>query len=119
MTIQEVEKIAQGRVWAGKTALELGLIDAIGNLQDAVRSAGEMADLQNYDVVYVRQPLTPREKMIQRLNRFLIGISNELKGHTLPPAVRMYEKLGSELKHVMELNDPKGTYAYCLICDIN
>jgi protease-4 len=119
MTIQDVEKIAQGRVWAGKTALELGLIDAIGNLNDAVRSAGELADLQDYDVVYIRQPLTAREKMIKRLNRFLIGIFNELKGPILPPAVRMYEKFGSELEHVMELNDPRGVYAYCLICDIN
>jgi protease-4 len=119
MTIQDVEKIAQGRVWAGKTALELGLIDAIGNLQDAVRSAGEMADLQDYDVVYVRQPLTAREKMIKRLNRFLTGNFNELKGLTLPPAVRMYEKFGSGLEHLMELNDPKGVYAYCLICELN
>jgi protease-4 len=119
MTIQDVEKIAQGRVWAGKTALELGLIDAIGNLHDAVRSAGELADLQNFDVVYVRQPLTAREKIIKRLNRFLTGIVNELKGPNLPPAVRMYEKFGTELEHVMELNDPRGIYAYCLICDIN
>ena len=119
MTIQDVEKIAQGRVWAGKTALELGLIDAIGNLHDAVRSAGELADLQNFDVVYVRQPLTAREKIIKRLNRFLTGIGNGLKGSALPPAVRIYERFGSELEHVMELNDPRGIYAYCLICDIN
>jgi protease-4 len=119
MTIQDVEKIAQGRVWAGKTALELGLIDAIGNLHGAVRSAGELADLQDYDVVYVRQPLTAREKMIKRLNRFLTGIVNKLKGPALPPVVRMYEKFGSELEKVMELNDPRGVYAYCLVCDIN
>ena len=118
MTAQDVEKIAQGRVWAGKTAVELGLVDAIGNLQDAVSSAGEMADLQDYDVVYVKQPLTAREKMIRRLNRFLTEISIELKGHTLPPAVRLFEKFGSDLELVMELNDPKGVYAYCLMCNL-
>ena len=36
---QDVEKIAQGRVWAGQTALELGLVDKFGNLQDAIESA--------------------------------------------------------------------------------
>jgi len=119
MSPQDVEKIAQGRVWAGKTAMELGLVDAIGNLQDAVESAAGMADLQEYDVVYVTQPLTAREKLIQRLNRFLTGVINRQWGRAVSPAVRMYQKFGSELEQVMELNDPKGVYAYCLICDIN
>jgi protease-4 len=119
MSLQDVEKIAQGRVWAGKTALELGLVDSIGNLQDAVRSAAEMADMQDYDVTYVRQPLTAREKMIRRLNRFLMGAFNKLWGKTVPPAVRMYEKFGSEFENLMELNDPRGAYAYCLMCDLN
>jgi len=119
MSPQDVEKIAQGRVWAGKTAMELGLVDAIGNLQDAVESAAGMADLQEYDVVYVTQPLTAREKLIQRLNRFLTGVINRQWGRAAPPAVRMYQKLGSEFEQVMQLNDPKGVYAYCLICDIN
>jgi protease-4 len=119
MSPQDVEKIAQGRVWAGKTAMELGLVDAIGNLQDAVESAAGMADLQEYDVVYVTQPLTAREKLIQRLNQFLTAVINREWGRAVPPAVRMYRKFGSELEQVMELNDPKGVYAYCLICDIN
>ena len=119
MAPEDVEKIAQGRVWAGITAKELGLVDAIGNLQDAIRSAAEMAALKVYDVIYVKQPLTAREKMIKRLNQFLTGVVNNIRGQTVPRAVRMYEKFGSELEHVMELNDPKGVYAYCLICEIN
>ena len=119
MMPEDVEKIAQGRVWAGKTAKELGLVDAIGNLQDAIGSAAEMAALKNYDVIYVKQPLTPREKMIKRLNRFLSGAVIRMGGQPVPRAVRMYEKFSSELEHVMELNDPKGVYAYCLICEIN
>jgi len=119
MSPQDVEKIAQGRVWAGKTAMELGLVDAIGNLQDAVESAAGMADLKDYDVVYVTQPLTAREKLIQRLNQFLTGVINRQWGRAAQPAVRMYQKFGSEFEQVMKLNDPKGVYAYCLICDIN
>ena len=119
MTIQDVEKIAQGRVWAGQTAKELGLVDAIGNLQDAIQSAAEMAALKDYDVIYVKQPLTAREKMIRRLNRFLTGAVNRIRGQSVPRAVQLYEKFGSELEHVLELNDPKGVYAYCMICEIN
>lgn len=117
MTPQDVEKIAQGRVWAGKTAMELGLVDAIGNQQDAIRSAAAMADLTDYDVTYVTQPLTAREKLIKRLNRFLTGVFNGVWDRTAPPAVRLYGKIGFEWERVMELNDPKGVYAYCLICD--
>jgi protease-4 len=119
MTPEAVEKIAQGRVWAGQTAKELGLVDALGNLQDAIGSAAVMAALKDYDVVYVKQPLTAREKMIRRLNRFLTGAVNSIRGQTLPRAVQMYEKFGSELEHVLELNDPRGVYAYCLVCEIN
>ena len=119
MTPQDVEKIAQGRVWAGKTAMELGLVDAIGNQQDAIRSAAAMADLTDYDVTYVTQPLTAREKLIKRLNRFLTGVFNGVWDRTAPPAVRLYGKIGFEWERVMELNDPKGVYAYCLICDVN
>lgn len=119
MTPQDVEKIAQGRVWAGKTALGLGLVDAIGNQQDAIRSAAAMADLTDYDVTYVTQPLTAREKLIKRLNRFLAGVFNGVWDRTAPPAVRLYGKIGFEWERIMELNDPKGVYAYCLICDAN
>ena len=119
MAPEDVEKIAQGRVWAGITAKELGLVDAIGNLQDATKSAAEMAALKNYEVIYVTQPLTAREKLIRRLNRFLSGVFNSLRGNTMPPAVRIYKNIGFELERVMELNDPKGIYAYCLICDLN
>ena len=118
MAPQEVEKIAQGRVWAGITAKELGLVDGIGNLQDAVGSAAELANLKDYEIVYVRQPLTAREKMIRRLNRFLAGVFDDIWGSSISPAVRMYEKLGAEFGQVMELNDPKGVYAYCLTCDV-
>jgi len=119
MTPQDVEKIAQGRVWAGKTALGLGLVDAIGNQQDAIRSAAAMADLTDYEVTYVTQPLTAREKLIKRLNRFLTVIFNGVWDRTAPPAVRLYGKIGFEWERIMELNDPKGVYAYCLICDAN
>ena len=118
MSPQEVEKIAQGRIWAGSTAKKIGLVDAIGNLQDAIGSAAELANLKDYDVVYVRQPLTAQEKMIERLNRFLTGVVHDIWGNSVSPAVRLYEKFGNELDQIMALNDPKGVYAYCLTCDL-
>ena len=119
LTHQDVEKIAQGRVWSGKTAKELGLVDQFGNLQDAVQSAAKMATLKDYDTIYIEQPLTAREKLIKRLNRFLAGAANNILGHAAHPAARFFKKLAPELEAIVELNDPQGAYAYCLICDVN
>ena len=52
MTLEEVDEIAQGRVWAGETALELGLIDNLGNMEDAIERAAELAELEDYQTFY-------------------------------------------------------------------
>ena len=118
MMPEAVEKIAQGRVWAGTTALELGLVDKIGNLQDAIAAAAERVDLKDYEVTYITQPLTTREQWIKRLNRLIIGILTALNpGHH--PAKRLYDTLiDAEIDHILHANDPVGRYAYCLNCRI-
>ena len=118
LTQQEVEKVAQGRVWAGKTAMELGLVDAIGNLQDAIQSAANKAGMTDYDVVYVEQPMTAREIMINRLNQFLTGVFDQVWLPPVHPLIGYYDNFATELKQLTQLNDPKGVYAYCLICDL-
>ena len=118
LTPQEVEKIAQGRVWAGKTAEALGLVDAIGNLQDAIRSAAEKVGLTDYDVVYLERPLSAREQLIDQLNQLLAGV---LSPPRLPMAARLagaYQNIAAGLQQFAELKDPKGIYAYCPICDL-
>jgi len=116
--LEAVEKIAQGRVWSGATAVKLGLVDKLGNLQDAVRSAAGRADLKEYEGTYVEQPLTAREKLIKRLNQFLFSyLKNGFLGN-LYPSVRSLNVIASELKQLMQFNDPNGLYAYCLTCDV-
>ena len=46
-----VENIAQGRVWTGKQALEVGLIDSIGGLQDTVEAAARLVGVENYNII--------------------------------------------------------------------
>ena len=52
MSLVDLENVASGRVWSGKTAKEIGLVDAFGGLDEAVEMAGNMAGLSDYDVVY-------------------------------------------------------------------
>ena len=50
MTFEQVNEIAQGRVWTGKEALINGLVDKLGSLNDAVQIAAELAELDNYKI---------------------------------------------------------------------
>jgi len=51
MNLEQVEEIAQGRVWSGKEALEIGLVDALGGLQAAIESAASLAEITTYNVI--------------------------------------------------------------------
>ncbi len=115
---EDVEKIAQGRVWAGKTAQELGLVDKFGNIDDAIQSAADWADIEEYDIVYVEQDLTAREKFFRRLNRFLSHAFSSALEQVTHPVVQMYGHFGRDLEQILELNDPRGIYAYCMMCEI-
>jgi protease-4 len=48
MTYDQVDEVAQGRVWTGKEALEVGLVDELGSLDDAIAVAAELAELDSY-----------------------------------------------------------------------
>lgn len=52
LDVAYVDSIGQGRVWAGSDALKLGLVDKMGNLNDAIAKAAELAQLDGYDVCY-------------------------------------------------------------------
>jgi protease-4 len=119
MQPEAVEKIAQGRVWAGTTAKELGLVDEIGSLQDAINAIAQMADLKDYEVTYIRQPLTTRGWLIRRLNRLISGVLIALNPAD-HPVKKLYDNvIDTEMDHILRANDPAGLYAYCLNCNIH
>ena len=118
MEPEAVEKIAQGRVWAGIKAKDLGLVDKIGSLQDAVDAIAETADLTDYEITYITQPLTTRELLINRLNRLIGGIFTVLSPAD-HPVKRLYDSvIDTEMDQVLRADDPVGSYAYCLNCNI-
>lgn len=62
MTREDVMEIAQGRIWSGTDALEIGLVDLLGNLDDAVGIAAGMAGLDIYQVSEYPKPENPFEQ---------------------------------------------------------
>jgi protease-4 len=119
MQPEAVEKIAEGRVWAGTTAKELGLVDEIGGLQDTVKAAAEKAGLKRYEITYITQPLTTREQLINRLNRLIIGVFVSLHAADRPLS-RLYDRfVDPEVDAFLRADDPAGLYAYCLDCNVH
>ncbi len=64
---EDIHEIAQGRVWSGETALELGLVDKLGSLEDVFASAAKQLGLQQYAVEEIKRELSPQERFIRAL----------------------------------------------------
>ncbi|MDP5135542.1 signal peptide peptidase SppA [Rheinheimera baltica] len=122
MSVTDVDKVAQGRVWTGSKALELGLVDKLGTFDDAVKAAAEKAGLSQYDVKVVKQSLTPSEQMIKEL----LGEAKAqgwLPQTHVSPEQKLLGKFTQQLKQdfvlLNQFNDPNGVYSYCVGCSIN
>ena len=68
-TPAQINQVAQGRVWTGNAALQLGLVDELGGLNDAIAAAAKLAELSDYEVFEVRRTLSPGEQFAQELAR--------------------------------------------------
>lgn len=67
MTKEEVDEIGQGRVWTGADALDLGLVDVLGGLEDAIAIAGDMANLEHYRIKSLPHLKDPLEQFFSSL----------------------------------------------------
>jgi protease-4 len=64
MTVEAVDKVAQGRVWAGVEALEAGLVDGLGGLEEAIAQAAKLADISTYKIrSYPRYRVAIQDKL--------------------------------------------------------
>ncbi len=110
MTPEQVDAIAQGRVWLGEQALELGLVDNLGHLADAIARAAELGGLENYQVRYLEEPLSTQEVLMRQLLDNLGYAPNRGLRSALS------DRILREMRHLDVLNDPKHVYALCEIC---
>ena len=67
MTVEQVEEIAQGRVWTGQDAIEKGLVDEIGDLNKAIETAAELANLEDYKLRSYPQEKDMMEQVMEML----------------------------------------------------
>ncbi|MEW5250501.1 signal peptide peptidase SppA [Microbulbifer discodermiae] len=117
-TPEEVDKIAQGQVWTGRAAQKLGLVDDLGNLNEAVAAAAKLAELEDYQLVEIQRPLTPSERLVRALAD---GVDAQMAARVRAnlPLAAWISSLEPALAPIAELQsyrDPRALYVRCLVC---
>lgn len=115
MTVTEVDKIAQGRVWTGVDAKSLGLVDELGNLQDAINKAGGLANLKDFEVKMIQPVLSTKQQLINEL--LLSAVKIMPQGFQINSVLyKTLNTIESQTAILTRFNDPQGRYAYCPMC---
>jgi len=114
-SVQDIDNIAQGRVWAGSDAQRIGLVDHLGGLKDAIDAAAKLAELgADYNVDYIEPELSLREQLLLQLRSQAVQ-AGQIAGLIPPPnpLERALDPILEQARSVAALNDPRGLYAYC------
>jgi len=128
MTKEDVDKIAQGRVWSGKTAHKLGLVDQLGGIDSAIESAANKAGLVSYETKYIEHEISESERFIKQIfNSSAFSMVSSVFSSPVQsvensfamtsPALLMIQQLNSNFQNLLKMDDPEDIYAHCL-CDV-
>ncbi|MCC2522549.1 signal peptide peptidase SppA [Vibrio coralliilyticus] len=117
--LKDMDSIAQGRVWTGQDAAKLGLVDKMGDFDDAVKLAAELAKVEDYNLYWVEEPLSPAEQFIQDfMNQVKVNLGVDARA-LLPAALQpVAAQVVQDASLLDSFNDPKGQYAFCLNCQV-
>lgn len=120
-SVDQINEVARGRVWVGSHARERGLVDELGDLQDAIGAAAELAGLaeDSYNVRYYEPELSLAEQMIVDLLETVAPAVAALGFKPRLPAAlsRLLAASREPLAFLERFNDPRGLYLYCF-CDV-
>ncbi|HQP94385.1 MAG TPA: signal peptide peptidase SppA, partial [Thermoanaerobaculia bacterium] len=119
MTRDEVDRIARGRIWSGADAHRLGLVDQLGDLDDAIAAATAKAGLEEKPrLIYLEKERTWKQKLAEQL--FVTASSFVGDAYQAPRGlspVRSLRQLERRFETLLTLDDPNGVIAHCL-CEI-
>ncbi|WWO97896.1 MAG: signal peptide peptidase SppA [Candidatus Dasytiphilus stammeri] len=102
-TPEKIDKIAQGRVWSGRDAKKIGIIDKLGDFDDAVLQAAKLAKIKEWELAWIQND--DSSIFEQLMNSIKISVKSMI-----------HQDFLGILKRKFIFNDPKNIYAQCLIC---
>jgi len=118
-TSEEIDSIAQGRVWAGIDAKRIGLVDHLGGFDDALEAAAALAGIEagEYEVEFIEPGLSWAEELaLQVKTRAALafaGAGVRLPGSALARVAKQFDPVAAELERWSRLSSANHLYAYC------
>ena len=116
-TREEIDAIAQGRVWAGTDAKRLGLVDELGSFDDAVKSAARRAKLTDYQLEFVEPELTWAQQLVLQFKskavKAVLSAGMDEKTAAFARVARKFDPLTREIERLSRFTERNKVYAYC------
>jgi len=112
-TPAEIDQVAQGRVWTGAHAKTIGLVDQLGELDDAIAAAARLAKLDKYEPDFIQPELSPWDAFKQELFNSTLFSSPML---TRVAQVLVNLPALQQIKTLSQFNDSNHIYVRCLEC---
>jgi protease-4 len=109
MSMEAVDSVAQGRVWLGNKAIEIGLVDKLGGLDDAIEAVAKLSSLEEYKVVSYPKTKTLEEKIMAALgndsdnDQAKAQLLKELQGSLIPAELKEYTDILNKIKTVKQM----------------
>jgi protease-4 len=116
-TREEIDAIAQGRVWSGTDAKRLGLVDQLGYFDEAVRSAARHAKLTDYELEFVEPELSLAQELVLQLKsnavKTVLAAAMDGKTAAIARVAHKLDPLTREVELLSRFTEPNKIYAYC------
>ncbi|HGM4643184.1 TPA: signal peptide peptidase SppA [Serratia marcescens] len=117
MTPQQVDQIAQGHVWLGSDAKANGLVDQLGDFDDAVKKAAELAKLQQWQLNWFVDTPSLSDMVLSQFGVSVHAMLPAAIQAMLPaPLASVANAVKEQPSLFNNLNDPQNRYAICLTC---
>lgn len=116
-TPAQIDKIAQGHVWTGQDAKANGLVDSLGDFDDAIAKAAELAKLKQWHLEYYQDEPTFFDRIMNSMSGSVRAMLPEAIQAMLPaPLATAASAVKAESDKLAAFNDPQNRYAFCLTC---
>lgn len=109
-----VGELAEGRIYSGRKALELGLVDKIGTLEGAIEAAAALAGTSDYITEYIQPAVSFKEHLLHLLSSVVPAIGTVSTNDRWSLLAKAADYLSTRLNELNFLVDPRGVYAHCL-----